>query len=188
MRTWPIGCGAGPGASLPRTWQRPFERLKETLDVVVVPTVSGGTLAVLLLGVALSGWKGRIIGISAGDKTERAIRRVRTPQLAAAEILGVPSEVIGQTPIVIDDRFVGEDYGIPTPECVRAIELLARKEGLLLDPVYTGKAMAGLLTLVRENYFTADVRNLLFWHTGGSVALHAYPEIASHFENATSGS
>jgi 1-aminocyclopropane-1-carboxylate deaminase/D-cysteine desulfhydrase-like pyridoxal-dependent ACC family enzyme len=83
------------------------------------------------------------------------------------------------------NRFVGEDYGIPTPECVRAIELLARKKGLLLDPVYTGKAMAGLLTLVRENYFTAEVRNLLFWHTGGSVALHAYPEIASHLENAT---
>jgi 1-aminocyclopropane-1-carboxylate deaminase/D-cysteine desulfhydrase-like pyridoxal-dependent ACC family enzyme len=130
----------------------------------------------------------RIIGISAGDKAERAIRRVRTPQLAAAEILGMPSKVIGQTPIVIDDRFVGEDYGIPTPECVRAIELLARKEGLLLDPVYTGKAMAGLLTLVRENYFSADVRNLLFWHTGGSVALHAYPEMAGHFENATSRS
>jgi len=130
----------------------------------------------------------RIIGISAGDKAERAIRRVRTPQLAAAEILGMPSKVIGQTPIVIDDRFVGEDYGIPTPECVRAIELLARKEGLLLDPVYTGKAMAGLLTLVRENYFSADVRNLLFWHTGGSVALHAYPEIAGHFDNATSRS
>ena len=92
-----------------------FERLKETLDAVVVPTVSGGTLAGLLLGVALSAWKGRIIGISAGDKAERAIRRVRTPQLAAAEILGMPSKVIGQTPIVFDDRFVGEDYGIPTP-------------------------------------------------------------------------
>jgi D-cysteine desulfhydrase family pyridoxal phosphate-dependent enzyme len=158
-------------------------RLKETLDAVVVPTVSGGTLAGLLLGAALSGWKGRIVGISAGDKTERAIRRVRIPQLAAAEILGVPSQIIGQTPIVIDDRFVGRAYGIPTSESVRAIELLAGKEGLLLDPVYTGKAMAGLLTLVRENYFTADVRNLLFWHTGGSVALHAYPEFG-HFENA----
>jgi D-cysteine desulfhydrase family pyridoxal phosphate-dependent enzyme len=159
-----------------------FERLEETLDAIVVPTVSGGTLAGLLLGAALSAWKGRIIGISAGDKAERAIRRVRTPLLAAAEILGMPGEVIGQTPIVIDDHFVGESYGIPTPECVGAIELLARQEGLLLDPVYTGKAMAGLLTLVREKHFAADVRNLLFWHTGGSVALHAYPEITGHFE------
>src|SRR5271165_5428430 len=89
-----------------------FERLEETLNAIVVPTVSGGTLAGLLLGAALSGWRGRIIGISAGDKTERAIRRVRAHQLAAAEILGVPGKIIGQTPIVIDDRFVGEDYGI----------------------------------------------------------------------------
>ena len=179
------GLGAAAYAAAFLELLEQFERLKETLDAVVVATVSGGTLAGLLLGAALSAWKGRIIGISAGDKAERAIRRVRTPQLAAAEILRMSSEVIGQTPIVIDDRFVGEAYGIPTPECVRAIELLARTEGLLLDPVYTGKAMAGLLTLVRENYFSADVRNVLFWHTGGSVALHAYPEIASAFENAT---
>ena len=158
-----------------------FDRLQESLNAIVVPTVSGGTLAGLLFGAALSGWRGRIIGISAGDKTERARRRVRAPQFAAAEILGVPSEIIGQTPIVIDDRFVGKGFGIPTPECVQAIELLAQKEGLLLDPVYTGKAMAGLLTLIRENYFKADVGNLLFWHTGGSVALHAYPEIANRF-------
>jgi 1-aminocyclopropane-1-carboxylate deaminase/D-cysteine desulfhydrase-like pyridoxal-dependent ACC family enzyme len=59
-----------------------FEGLKETLDAVIVPTVSGGTLAGLLIGAALSAWKGRIIGISAGDKVERAIRRVSAPQLA----------------------------------------------------------------------------------------------------------
>ena len=133
----------------------------------------------------MSEWEGRIIGISASDKTERAIQRIRAPRLAAAGILGAPGEIIDQTPIVIDDRFVGKGYGIPTPECVQAIELLARKEGLLLDPVYTGKAMAGLITLIRENYFKADVRNLLFWHTGGSVALHAYPEITGDFEKAT---
>ena len=88
---------------------------------------------------------------------------------------------------MIDDRFVGKGYGIPIPSpgCVQAIELLARKEGLLLDPVYTGKAMAGLITLIRENCFKTDVTNLLFWHTGGSVALHAYPEIPSDFEKAT---
>ncbi|MBV9106620.1 MAG: D-cysteine desulfhydrase family protein [Verrucomicrobia bacterium] len=163
-----------------------FEALQEPLNAIVVPIVSGGTLAGLLLGASLSGWRGTMIGISASDKAERAIQRVRVPQLAAAEILGASDEIIGQPPIVIDDRFVGKGYGIPTPECVQAIELLARKEGLLLDPVYTGKAMAGLLTLIRENYFQADVNNLLFWHTGGSVALHAYPEIAVDFEKRTS--
>lgn len=156
-----------------------FESLQETLDAIVVPIVSGGTLAGLLLGASLSGWSGRIIGVSAGEKTERAIRRVRAPQLAAAEMLGASGEIIAQTPIVIDDRFIGKGYGIPTPECVQAIKFVAQKEGLLLDPVYTGKAMAGLITLIREDYFATSVRNVLFWHTGGSVALHAYPEITS---------
>jgi D-cysteine desulfhydrase family pyridoxal phosphate-dependent enzyme len=162
-----------------------FQTLQETLNAIVVPIVSGGTLAGLLLGAGLSKWQGKIIGISASDKTERAIQRVRTPRLAAAEILGASGEIIDQTPIVVDDRFVGEGYGIPSLECVQAIELLARTEGLLLDPVYTGKAMAGLIALIREDYFKADAGNLLFWHTGGSVALHAYPEIIGDSEEAT---
>jgi hypothetical protein len=66
-----------------------------------------------LLGAALSGIEGRIIGISAGDKTERVIQRVRTPQLAAAEMIGASSEVVGQMPVMIDDRFLGQGYGIP---------------------------------------------------------------------------
>jgi D-cysteine desulfhydrase family pyridoxal phosphate-dependent enzyme len=162
-----------------------FEELQESLDAIVVPIVSGGTLAGLSLGAALSGWEGRIIGVSASDQSERAIQRVNIPRRAAAEMLGMAIEMIEQTPLVIDDRFIGKGYGIPTPEGIQAIELLARQEGLLLDPVYTGKAMAGLLTLVRENYFKGDVKNLLFWHTGGSVALHAYPEIADHFDQKT---
>jgi D-cysteine desulfhydrase len=145
-----------------------FEEMQEPLDAIVVPIVSGGTLAGLSLGAAISGWKGRLIGISASDPSARAIQRVNTPRRAAAEILGMASETIEQIPLLIDDRFIGKGYGI--------------QEGLLLDPVYTGKAMAGLLALVRENYFDGDVKNLLFWHTGGSVALHAYPEIADDFD------
>jgi D-cysteine desulfhydrase family pyridoxal phosphate-dependent enzyme len=159
-----------------------FEEMQEPLDAIVVPIVSGGTLAGLSLGAAISGWKGRLIGISASDPSARAIQRVNMPRRAAAEILGVASETIEQIPLLIDDRFVGKGYGIPTPEGIQAIELLACQEGLLLDPVYTGKAMAGLLALVRENYFDGDVKNLLFWHTGGSVALHAYPEIADDLD------
>jgi D-cysteine desulfhydrase/L-cysteate sulfo-lyase len=159
-----------------------FEEMQEPLDAIVVPIVSGGTLAGLSLGAAISGWKGRLIGISASDPSARAIQRVNMPRRAAAEILGVASETIEQIPLLIDDRFIGKGYGIPTPEGIQAIELLACQEGLLLDPVYTGKAMAGLLALVRENYFDGDVKNLLFWHTGGSVALHAYPEIADDLD------
>ena len=95
------------------------------------------------------------------DKTERAIRRVRAPS-SRWQKFGVPGKIIGQTPIVIDDRLVGEDYGTPLQNAFEQSNSAQSKEGLLLDPVYTGKAMAGLLTLVRENYFTANVRNLLF--------------------------
>jgi D-cysteine desulfhydrase family pyridoxal phosphate-dependent enzyme len=159
-----------------------FEGIQEPLDAIVVPIVSGGTLAGLSLGAAISGWQGRLIGVSASDHTARAIQRVNTPRGAAAEMLGVARETIEQSPLVIDDRFVGKGYGIPTPEGVQAIELLAGQEGLLLDPVYTGKAMAGLLALVREYHFQGEVKNLLFWHTGGSAALHAYPEIAEDYD------
>jgi D-cysteine desulfhydrase family pyridoxal phosphate-dependent enzyme len=154
-----------------------FRTLQEPLDAIVVPSGSGGTLAGLLLGAILSGWPGKIIGISVSDRNERAIRKVRRPQLEGAMLLGIPIQAVTQTAILMDDRFVGPDYGIPTLECVRAIKLVASMEGLLLDPVYTGKAMAGLLALVEEKYFDKNVKNLLFWHTGGAVALHGYPEV-----------
>ena len=68
-----------------------------------------------------------------------------------------------------------EGYGIPTPEGLSAIRLLARLEGLLLDPVYTGKAMAGLVAMVRAGRFS-DEENVVFLHTGGWPALFAYEE------------
>jgi 1-aminocyclopropane-1-carboxylate deaminase/D-cysteine desulfhydrase-like pyridoxal-dependent ACC family enzyme len=77
--------------------------------------------------------------------------------------------------IEVDDSFLGEGYGIPTPEGMAAIRLLARLEGLLLDPVYTGKAMAGLIAMIREGRFS-DEQNVVFLHTGGWPALFAYEE------------
>jgi 1-aminocyclopropane-1-carboxylate deaminase/D-cysteine desulfhydrase-like pyridoxal-dependent ACC family enzyme len=77
--------------------------------------------------------------------------------------------------IEVDDSFLGEGYGIPTPEGLAAIRLLARLEGFLLDPVYTGKAMAGLIAMIREGRFS-DEQNVVFLHTGGWPALFAYEE------------
>jgi D-cysteine desulfhydrase family pyridoxal phosphate-dependent enzyme len=120
-----------------------LESLGRDLDVIIVPTVSGGTMAGLLLGAALCAWKGKILGIAAGSRVNEAAERVRAPLLAAAELLQVSDKTISQIKIEIDDRFMGAGYGIPTADCARAIQLLASNEGLLLDPVYTGKAMAG---------------------------------------------
>jgi 1-aminocyclopropane-1-carboxylate deaminase/D-cysteine desulfhydrase-like pyridoxal-dependent ACC family enzyme len=91
---------------------------------------------------------------------------------ATCERLGRPARF---TQIEVDDRFVGEGYGVPTPEGISAIRLLARFEGLLLDPVYTGKAMAGLVQMVREGRFGPS-ENVVFLHTGGWPALFAYEE------------
>ena len=73
-----------------------------------------------------------------------------------------------------DDSFVGERYGVPTPECLEAIRTTARTEGLLLDPVYTGKAMAALFSHVREGKLTKADSPIVFLHTGGYSALFGY--------------
>jgi L-cysteate sulfo-lyase len=76
------------------------------------------------------------------------------------------------TAIEVDDRFVGEGYGIPTDASREAIELVARTEAIFLDPTYTAKAMAGLIAYVRQRKFVEN-QTVLFWHTGGQVGLFA---------------
>jgi 1-aminocyclopropane-1-carboxylate deaminase/D-cysteine desulfhydrase-like pyridoxal-dependent ACC family enzyme len=110
------------------------------------------------------------VGVGGSSRQARAnIERIAT---ATRERLGGPPRF---AEIEVDDRFVGEGYGIPTPEGLAAIRLLARLEGLLLDPVYTGKAMAGLIAMVREGRFGPD-EDVVFLHTGGWPALFAYEE------------
>ena len=75
--------------------------------------------------------------------------------------------------ILCFDEYVGPGYSLPTPQMVEAVRMLARLEGILMDPVYTGKTMAGLIDLVRKGYFKKD-ENILFVHTGGSPALYVY--------------
>ena len=85
---------------------------------------------------------------------------------------GMGSELPRDAVLCFGD-YVGPGYSIPTPGMVAAVKLLARTEAVLLDPVYTGKAMAGLIDLVRKGFFR-KAENVLFVHTGGSPALYAY--------------
>jgi L-cysteate sulfo-lyase len=78
-----------------------------------------------------------------------------------------------------DCDHVGPGYGLPTPGMVEAVTLAARTEGLLLDPVYTGKGLAGLIDRVRKGHFRKD-ENVVFLHTGGSAALFGYPRDFEH--------
>lgn len=141
-------------------------------STVVHGTGSGGTQAGLLAGFASLGVDTEVLGISVSRGEEPQRRLVH--ELAEATLRqlghdgGLPAERVR-----VDDRFVGEGYGIPTPAMVDAVTLVARSEGILLDPVYTGKAMAGLLVNIAEGRFDpAD--NVVFVHTGGSVGLFAY--------------
>lgn len=140
-------------------------------DVIVHSTSSGGTQAGLIAGCRLFGAPTRVLGVSADDPAEVIRGRVAALLDGMAELLQVePSALAG--PIDVDDSFIGTGYGIATEASSQALTLLARTEAILLDPTYTAKAMAALVAWVREGRFRAE-ESVLFWHTGGQVALFA---------------
>ncbi len=136
---------------------------------------SRGTAAGLVAGALLADAPYRVHGVavSGGDpeKTERACSIARS----AAQFLDMPLDVTAAE-FPTDHSQIGPGYGLVTPACVEAIRLAARTEGLLLDPVYTGKAMAGLLDLVWRRHFRRD-ETLIFLHTGGAPGLFAFPRL-----------
>ena len=147
-----------------------------SVDRVVFASSSGGTHAGLVVGGAVTGFRGKLTGIRIDKEDSRnESYRELLPQLAGqiAELLGI-SGTFHESLFELNEEYVGEGYGIPGKLEREAISLLARSEGILLDPVYTGKAMAGLLGLIRKGTISAT-EHVVFWHTGGSPALFAYP-------------
>ena len=141
--------------------------------VIVHASSSGGTQAGLVAGCALLGPKPRIIGVSADEPAGRLAGIVRDILTGMASTLGATPESVGAAGAIdVDDTQVGEGYGIPTAASQEALELTARHEGILLDPVYTAKAMAGLIARVRSGAFQAS-DTVLFWHTGGQPGYFA---------------
>jgi D-cysteine desulfhydrase family pyridoxal phosphate-dependent enzyme len=142
-------------------------------DVIVHASSSGGTQAGLIAGCALYGLKTRVIGISADESSETLVAIVRDLlEGMAGKLGGSPGSLGADREVVVDDRFIGEGYGVPTDGSREALTLAARHEGIILDPVYTAKAMAGLIGLIRANTFS-ETDNVLFWHTGGQAGLFA---------------
>ena len=142
-------------------------------DVIVHASSSAGTQAGLIAGCALLGVRSRIVGISADEPAVRLQTSVREVVDGLATMLGAKAATIGlDREIEVDDRQVGDGYGIATAASIEAMELVARREGILLDPVYTAKAMSGLIARVRSGEFTTD-QTVLFWHTGGQVGYFA---------------
>ncbi|NQW02528.1 MAG: D-cysteine desulfhydrase family protein [Acidobacteria bacterium] len=142
-------------------------------DTIVHASSSGGTQAGLIAGCALFGLKSRVIGISADEPAARLSATVLALLEELAVRLGGSRATIGaDKDVVVDDRFVGDGYGLPTAASTEALTLVARHEGIVLDPVYTAKAMAGLIEKIRDGAFSID-DTVLFWHTGGQAGLFA---------------
>jgi D-cysteine desulfhydrase family pyridoxal phosphate-dependent enzyme len=139
-------------------------------DVIIHSTSSGGTQAGLAAGCTLAGLPTRVIGISADEKSADLAREIRSIISGLSPLLGVDPGLLASATVEVDDRFVGQGYGVPTTESRAAIERMARTEAIFLDPTYTAKAAAGLMTRWRD---FPDARTVLFWHTGGQVGLFA---------------
>jgi L-cysteate sulfo-lyase len=138
-------------------------------DVIVHASSSAGTQAGLVAGCALFGNGARVVGVSADEPAAALANHVAAliAQMASA-LGGRPETLAGPHPIDVDDKQVGSGYGIPTAASTEAASLLARTEGIVLDDVYTSKAMAGLIAYVRSGRFTTG-QTVLFWHTGGLI-------------------
>jgi L-cysteate sulfo-lyase len=140
-------------------------------DWIVFATSSGGTHAGLLLGQRIFGFNGRIMGISVDESEEWLKKEVSKLASATSAKIG---ERIEFTPgdVLVTADYCDAGYGVVTEREREAIRLFARYEGILLDPVYTGRAAAGMIDLIRKGFFNKD-KAVLFLHTGGQPALFA---------------
>lgn len=145
----------------------------QSFDWLVMGTGSTGTQAGLVAGFHTIGHDLPVMGVSVRQPHERQVNAVFGLTKKTLEMLGGPPLAISK--ILVDDGYVGDGYGIPAESTLEAIRLTARQEGILLDPVYSGKGMAGLIGMVRQGFFK-PTDNVLFLHTGGSTALFAYED------------
>jgi L-cysteate sulfo-lyase len=142
------------------------------IDHVVHATGSAGTQAGLAVGLKATHANIPLLGIGVSAGREVQEQRVFELATATAKFVGAAGAVRRED-IVCNCDYVGPGYGVPTQAMNEAVLLLARLEGLLFDPVYTGKALAGMIDLVRKGFFD-DAENIVFIHTGGSAGLFAY--------------
>jgi len=147
------------------------------VDCVVHATGSAGTQAGLVVG--LEGARSQIPVLGIGVRAAKEAQETNVYNLAVktAELLGIPGSIKRES-VTANCDYVGGGYGVPTPGMVEAVILVARLEGILLDPVYSGKGMAGLIDLCRKGHFKKG-ENIVFLHTGGAVALYGYMEAFS---------
>ena len=140
-------------------------------DWIVFGTSSGGTHAGLVLGQRVFGFKGKVLGISIDESEEWLKSHVSKLASDASERLGERIR-FESAEVLANADYCKAGYGVLTEAEREAVNLFAKYEGLLLDPVYTGRAAAGMIDLIRKGFFKKD-ETILFWHTGGQPALFA---------------
>ncbi|MEE4361400.1 MAG: D-cysteine desulfhydrase family protein [Pseudomonadales bacterium] len=143
---------------------------------VIHGTSTGGTQAGLLAGLVTAGLTTRVVGINVYTEDTDGLRA--TVARLTDEVLTriAPGMAPGPGAVEVEDGQLGAGYGIATPQMVEAVSLLARTEGILLDPVYSGKAMAGLLAMIDRGAFDPE-DDVVFVHTGGTTALSVYTSV-----------
>jgi len=152
------------------------ELMKQTkdfgrLDWIVFASSSGGTQAGLVLGARFFGYRRKVLGISI-DEPQRALQEhVAALASEASERLG-PRIEFKPEDVLVNDDYCKAGYGVLTGAERAAVSLFAKYEGILLDPVYTGRAAAGMIDLIHKGFFKKN-ETILFWHTGGQPALFA---------------
>jgi L-cysteate sulfo-lyase len=143
-------------------------------DHIVLASSSGGTQAGLMVGGRALAYGGRVLGISVDQEADTLRHRLAGLATATADHLGL-ALAFAPEDFDVDDGYLGGGYGVVGELERAAIRTLARTEGVLLDPVYTGRAFGGLLDLVRRGEFGQHER-VLFWHTGGTAGVFGYGE------------
>lgn len=144
------------------------------IDHVVHATGSAGTQAGFVAGLVAINANIPVLGIGVRAPKAKQEQAVFDLAVRTAEFMGAPG-IIKREHVVANTDYVGPGYGLPTEGMAEAVKMLARFEGILLDPVYTGKGMAGFVDLVRKDFFPKD-SDIVFLHTGGSAGLFAYPD------------
>jgi D-cysteine desulfhydrase len=144
------------------------------IDYVVCASGSAGTHAGLLTGLYGCNMNVPVLGINVSRPKQDQEELVYDLVKRTAQHVSLKLEISPEA-VTCFDEYVGPGYSLPTPEMAEAVRLVARTEGILLDPVYTGKTMAGFIDLVRKGFFNKD-DTVLFLHTGGSPALYVYQD------------
>ncbi|MFL2482432.1 MAG: D-cysteine desulfhydrase [Gammaproteobacteria bacterium] len=146
-----------------------------TFDSIIMATGSAGTQAGLVVGSKITKSNIPVLGVGVNAPKEAQEEKVFKLASDLSDFMGLPS-LVSRDDIVANCDYVGDGYGIPTLGMNKALLQLARLEGLLFDPVYSGKGLAGMIDLIGKGYFE-NQKNIVFIHTGGAAGLFAYHDI-----------